>query len=578
MTNTERINANNAELRECIEIAESLPEAGSEVEPVIQELNVTENGVYTAPDGVDGYSPVNVNVPIPEPEEPVLQEKTVTPTTTALEVTADDGYDGLEKVTVEKIPSQYVIPSGTKTITSNGTHDVTSYASATVNVPSEDPVLQEKTVSPSTSAQSVTPDSGYDGLSKVNVNAMPSATQATPSITVSSAGLITASSTQSAGYVPSGTKSATKQLTTQAAKTVTPSTSSQTAVASGRYTTGEVTVAAIPSSYVKPTATKGATTYTPSTSNQTIASGTYCSGTQTIKGDANLVAGNIKSGVSIFGVAGNYEGSGGGGGGASLETCTVTINAPDYRFSGLTYVSFENGEFNYNDIHFGGNVQTATANNYVCNSLLIINEQSTGSMSFVPNLVNGSLVFSSFLEMIPNYVHNIFAIKGTGNVILNLTMPAVCCFVAGTKVLTSIDGVTKNIENITIGEKVVSYNVKTGENYLTEVKRLIVKEDTTDIAEVTFNNGTTVVMNAYHPLYCKNGFKSITKFNNYEELVVGDIVKTVDGWTEVININRYESEPIVTYNLDVRDIGEDPDTDTNDTWYANGIVAKNGFC
>lgn len=50
--------------------------------------------------------------------------------------------------------------------------------------------------------------------------------------------------------------------------------------------------------------TKGATTYTPSTSDQTIASGTYLTGAQTISGDANLTASNIKSGVSIFGVAG----------------------------------------------------------------------------------------------------------------------------------------------------------------------------------------------------------------------------------------------------------------------------------
>lgn len=50
--------------------------------------------------------------------------------------------------------------------------------------------------------------------------------------------------------------------------------------------------------------TKGAATITPGTSNQTIASGTYLTGTQTISGDANLVASNIKSGVSIFGVAG----------------------------------------------------------------------------------------------------------------------------------------------------------------------------------------------------------------------------------------------------------------------------------
>lgn len=50
-----------------------------------------------------------------------------------------------------------------------------------------------------------------------------------------------------------GTKSTIKQLTTQAAKTVTPTESSQTTVANGRYTTGAVTVAAIPDSHIQPT-------------------------------------------------------------------------------------------------------------------------------------------------------------------------------------------------------------------------------------------------------------------------------------------------------------------------------------
>lgn len=93
---------------------------------------------------------------------------------------------------------------------------------------------------------------------------MPDVEQATPAISVSSAGLITASANQAAGYVAAGTKSATKQLTTKAAATI-----------------------------------------TPGTANQSIAAGTYLTGAQTIKGDANLLAANIKSGVSIFGVAGS---------------------------------------------------------------------------------------------------------------------------------------------------------------------------------------------------------------------------------------------------------------------------------
>lgn len=57
---------------------------------------------------------------------------------------------------------------------------------------------------------------------------------------------------------------------------------------------------------VVPKVNLAAKTWTPKTTNQTIAAGTYCTGKQTIKGDANLKAANIKKGVSIFGVTGNF--------------------------------------------------------------------------------------------------------------------------------------------------------------------------------------------------------------------------------------------------------------------------------
>lgn len=54
---------------------------------------------------------------------------------------------------------------------------------------------------------------------------------------------------------------------------------------------------------------KTAATYTPGVADQTIAAGQYLSGAQTISGDADLVAANIKSGVTIFGVEGTYAGA-----------------------------------------------------------------------------------------------------------------------------------------------------------------------------------------------------------------------------------------------------------------------------
>lgn len=183
-------------------------------EPSLDQKTVTENGTYNASDdSLDGYSKVIVSVPIPEP---VLQTRSVTPSETAQQIRAQAGYDALEEVDVAAIPTTYVGSDVARRSSSD-----LSASGATVSVPSG--------YYPNQASKSVS-----------------GATQATPSITVSSGGLITASADQSAGYVSSGTKSATKQLTTQAAKKVTPTASEQTAVASGVYTTGIVKVAAVP--------------------------------------------------------------------------------------------------------------------------------------------------------------------------------------------------------------------------------------------------------------------------------------------------------------------------------------------
>lgn len=191
---------------------------------------------------------------------------------------------------------------------------------------------------------SITTPSGYYATDVTK--SVTSTAQATPSISIDGNGLITATSSQNEGYVAAGTKNATEQLTTQGAKTITPTTSSQTAVAKNVYTTDAITVAAIPSSYVKPSSTKEATTYTPGTSNQTIAAGTYCSGAQTISGDSNLKAENIKGGVTIFNVKGTYTGG-------EIPYYYVQIPDPieagDYPIAGLTTSEKVTNTSNYVD-------------------------------------------------------------------------------------------------------------------------------------------------------------------------------------------------------------------------------------
>ena len=97
---------------------------------------------------------------------------------------------------------------------------------------------------------------------------------------------------------------------------------------------------------------KGAATYTPGKSNQTIASGQYLSGTQTIKGDSNLVASNIANGKTIFGVTGTYT----GGTITSTEKLGNTTNVRTvpsgcsiYIFIGVNKITFSNSTALYSD-------------------------------------------------------------------------------------------------------------------------------------------------------------------------------------------------------------------------------------
>lgn len=214
------------------------------------------------------------------------------------------------------------------------------------------------------------------------------------------------------------------QLPTQGATTITPTTSQQTAVTAGKYTTGAITVAAMPTgtatapttisgtaatvstgtntltlsktvsntpqvtagyvasgtagnSSVSLTAnvtTKGTATITPTTSNQTIASGTYITGTQTISGDANLVAGNIKSGTTIFGVTGTYSGGGTSKNVQVLQSTSRTNAASLTKVLGDLTVS-KTGTY---DVYWSGG-RTNTSTSYTWGTRLYIDGTGYGT-------------------------------------------------------------------------------------------------------------------------------------------------------------------------------------------------------
>lgn len=271
------------------------------VEAPTPSIEVSSTGLITStvvnPYGYQSSEIINADTK----QLPTQEATTIIPSFSE-QIAVESGVYTTGKIIVSAVPTE------TKIITANGTYTPTNgkyFSEVIVNVPSESTplVLQEKTVTPNESTQTVSADDGYDGLSMVVVNPI--------------------SSTYVGSAVP------TKGITT-----ITPSTSSQTVVSAGTYVTGDITVSAMPVGALKtPTIdtstgivtagvttsgyidtsktatlqlnTKSAETFTPTTSDQTIAFGQYLTGTQTIKGDANLIPENIISGKSIFGVSGN---------------------------------------------------------------------------------------------------------------------------------------------------------------------------------------------------------------------------------------------------------------------------------
>ena len=250
---------------------------------------------------------------------PVINSLNVTPSTSQ-QTFDSSSVDGYKPVTVAAMPSM-TLP------TSSAASATTGYAS-------------KATISRSTSDQYINIPTGYNAAGAYyKVNAVANGSVTAPS---------SISGTNATVSTGNNTLTLTKSVSVTPNVTTAGYISSGTAGNSSVSLTGSVT-------------TKAAATITPGTSNQTIASGTYLTGTQTISGDANLIAENIKKDVTIFGTTGTYEGSGGGGGGdskfvtgtfttSSSTSTNGTINVP-YTGSGypiMLVIIVEGGIYNSN--------------------------------------------------------------------------------------------------------------------------------------------------------------------------------------------------------------------------------------
>lgn len=215
-----------------------------------------------------------------------------TPSTSSQSYTIPAGYhDGNGTITVAAAPTSLINGTATTADVLKGkTFFSDSYIAKTGTI-------ETKTDSDlKVSGATVTVSAGY--YASQATKSVTTATKAKPTATIDpTTGKITPKYTQTEGYVTGGTVTGdVVSLNTQSATTITPGTSSKTAVAAGKYTTGAVTVA----------------------------------------GDSKLIPANIKSGVKIFEVNGTYTGS------STFTTETFTSDMFYYTYlNGSNHLTIE---------------------------------------------------------------------------------------------------------------------------------------------------------------------------------------------------------------------------------------------
>ena len=203
----------------------------------------------------------------------------------------------------------------------------------------------------------------------------------------------------------------------------------------------------------------------------------------------------------------------------------------------------------------------------------------SGSLDYFMNQ-SGSLVqFSSsnyvVLENSPNFYRvdvettdNFFI--SSSNSILVHNAP---CFVAGTKVHIESKGIT-NIEDVKVGDKVISYNHDNEIVEYKEVKKVRIKSDEFVVTYV-FENGTKLTGTPDHPLFVNGkGYSSyspsVTKEDSgldVEQILIGDEVLHIDGYGVTISDIIEEEKKEVVYNLD--------EVEGNNNFFVEDLLAHN---
>ena len=171
-----------------------------------------------------------------------------------------------------------------------------------------------------------------------------------------------------------------------------------------------------------------------------------------------------------------------------------------------------------------------------------------------------SLSVSDIIELSePKRVYNLNSVKDNHNFYANQLLVHNRCFVAGTKITLS-NGTVKNIEDVVVGEEVLTYNESSNEcegGFVGDLKQ----HEVTSVIRLSFDDNNVIVTTHEHPFYVDG------KWVKASELKVDDVCKKAYDLSSVITNVEELNETHTVYNL--LSVSE------NHNFYANDVLVHN---
>lgn len=153
---------------------------------------------------------------------------------------------------------------------------------------------------------------------------------------------------------------------------------------------------------------------------------------------------------------------------------------------------------------------------------------------------------SRYILFADDYIEYVLIVSGNTNVAE--------CLLPGTQILVNIDGTTKNIEDLQIGDTVITYN--NGKYVAAELDKVVnVKHNY--YVDVTFEDGTKISISSDHAVLTEEGWKSYRPFltetpENVQPFYIGDKVLVNGKYIKIKSIILYSKPDTVMYNIGVK--------------------------